>query len=280
MNNREKNKQIAQETLSILDKGNYLAPNGSVVSIKDAFDAAISGSILYTPKETNDFTKQISTAGSIIPSIEVTNETTLHAAKRLLDSGAEKVIALNFASARHAGGGFINGAMAQEESIAYSSGLYPAINQMKEMYDHNNNQRTGLYSDYMIYSPNIPVFRNDKYQLIDDPYCLSVITSPAVNAGIVRERESEPAINQIAFTMQRRIEKILSIAVLNSYDTIVLGAFGCGVFKNNPKDVAKWFKKAIEMNPKLKNQFKKIVFAVLDTTPGKQTYYSFLNTFK
>src|SRR5205085_8535036 len=124
-------------------------------------------------------------AGSFETSFEVTNETTLHAAKRMLDSGSEKVIALNFASATKPGGSFINGAMAQEESLAYSSGLYPAINQMKEMYEHNKSLHSGLYSDYMVYSPDIPVFRNDNYQLVDEPYNVSFITSPAVNAGFV-----------------------------------------------------------------------------------------------
>ncbi|WP_259391506.1 TIGR02452 family protein [Paenibacillus sp. 1011MAR3C5] len=116
--------------------------------------------------------------------IEVTEETTLAAAARLAKE-EEEICCLNFASAKHPGGGFLTGARAQEESLARASGLYPTIVQMKEMYSHNAWQRICLYSDYIIYSPKVPVFRDDSGVLLDKAYPVSIITSPAVNAGVV-----------------------------------------------------------------------------------------------
>src|SRR5205814_7920498 len=95
-------------------------------------------------------------------SFQVVNRTTLDAARRLLDldPGAD-VLCLNFASAKHPGGGFLGGARAQEESLARSSGLYPCIAPMREMYDFNRSCGTCLSSDYLLHSPRAPVFRDE-----------------------------------------------------------------------------------------------------------------------
>jgi uncharacterized protein (TIGR02452 family) len=146
---------------------------------------------------------------------------------------------------------------------------------MQEMYEYNKTKiRTCLYSDYMIYSPNVPVIRDEQYELLDQPYEVSFISSPAVNAGAVRK--NEPANkNRIHATMEKRIEKILSLAAFHEEEVLILGTFGCGVFKNYPSDVAGYFKKQLTQNPKLKGKFKKIIFAVLDTSEAKQNYLVF-----
>jgi uncharacterized protein (TIGR02452 family) len=83
--------------------------------------------------------------------IEVKNETTLAAARRLLDL-ARKPVALNFASATHPGGGFLSGGLAQEESLARSSGLYACLRN-NPMYEYHRSNYDPLYSNYAIYSP-------------------------------------------------------------------------------------------------------------------------------
>src|SRR5205814_6023280 len=110
-------------------------------------------------------------------SFQVVNRTTLDAARRLLDldPGAD-VLCLTFASAKHPGGGFLGGARAQEESLARTSGLYACING-NPMYAFHQAHSDAMYTDYAIYSPDVPVFRNDEGQLLDQPYLCSFITS-------------------------------------------------------------------------------------------------------
>jgi uncharacterized protein (TIGR02452 family) len=271
--------KIAESTMSILDQGFYKNGRGEEIHFQKKQQSAEKDSFLYSPsmeKSIEDRVSNLVLANEPYnTSIEVTEETTLQAIFRL--SGVPDVVGLNFASARTPGGGFLEGANAQEESLARSSGLYPCLSQMKEMYDYNRNNKSCLYSDYMIYSPQVPIFKNDLGFLLQKPQFASFITSPAVNAGIVIQREAD-AIEKIGAVMQTRINKILSVALIQGHNTLVLGAFGCGVFKNNPLDVVKYFKVALDGN--FKNVFKKVVFAVYDPSPTKQTFYAFKNSLK
>lgn len=149
-----------------------------------------------------------------------------------------------FCIRQKSGGGFLGGSQAQEESLARSSALYPCISQMEEMYQHNRKLRSCFYSDYMIYSPDVPVFRDDQGMLLEKPYQVAFLTAPAVNAGVVREREPEQ-VNRIGEVMLERIRYILSLAVQNGVEHLVLGAYGCGVFRNKPEEVAVWFKRVL-----------------------------------
>jgi uncharacterized protein (TIGR02452 family) len=269
--------KIAKETMSILESGKYLNRQRKIVTLSASIREAIKGAVLYSPDETDRLLNSFTPLNKYDTIIEVTSESSLAAAKRLSENDG-KVCVLNFASAKNPGGGFLTGSRAQEESLARSSGLYPTIAQMKEMYEHNLRIRTGLYSDYMIFSPNVPVFRDDDGDLLDEPYFVSFITTPAVNAGLVREREPHKAhlINEV---MKRRIEKILVVAFVNQQNTLILGAFGCGVFKNRPEDVATIFRDTLTSD-RFKGVFKKIIFAVYDPTPQKLNYNIFRRVLK
>ncbi len=273
LQNREARTKVALETLKILELGLYTNMNGETVDIKKDIETAITNTILYKPhdflKIDNAYNKIRSEREAKKPTIEITDETTISAARRLIiDEGINETVCLNFASAKHPGGGFLSGSQAQEESLARSSALYPCISQMKEMYDYNHKIKTCLYSDYMIYSPIVPFFRNDDNKLLDHAFCISVITAPAVNAGIVREREKEN-IENIHSVMINRIKRILLIAALHNNSALILGAYGCGVFKNKTEDVAQYFKKVLYEDD-YKSLFDKIVFAIYDTSKDKE----------
>ena len=158
MNRRTARAQIARGTLEILDNGFYESPTGQVVHVEGALEAAISGSIHYRPTDFDEvfaLRDRILVERGVQPPIrfEVVNETTLSAASRLAKAdGNASVLALNFASAKNPGGGFLKGSQAQEESLARASGLYPCIAQMQAMYDTNRRLRSCLYTDNMISS--------------------------------------------------------------------------------------------------------------------------------
>lgn len=273
--------EIANDTLQILQDGKYVNVNGEEVFIKDSLESAVSRSVLYTPVMTDrlefDAKRVIETKSSHNTVYEVTTETSLEAIQRLLDEGEQKVLCLNFASARTPGGGFKKGASAQEETIARSSGLFPCISQMRDMYDHNRQVFTGFYSDHMIYSPDVPLFKNDEGKLHDKPYYSSFITAPAVNAGVVKDKAWSDS-HLILDVMKSRIAKILSLAIVYNHEVLILGAFGCGVFKNEPDDIARIFKELLS-EERFRQAFKKILFAVYDPTPTKENYTPFKNRF-
>jgi len=279
MSNRSKRAAIAQETINILDNGYYQNNLGEIVSIKESLHNAITNSALYPPESfRNVFAKRdnkLQSNNRFETVFEVESETTLHAVKRLLDEGLNDVLCLNFASAKNPGGGFLGGSQAQEESLARASGLYPCISQMQAMYQTNRNFHSCLYTDYMIYSPLVPVFRDDDDALLQIPYHVSVITAPAVNVGALKQQKSKD-IGRTQSVMLARTEKVLSLAVIQDHENLVLGAWGCGVFKNDPSDVANYFHHHLTENPMFKGAFKKIVFAVF----GKEKDESNIKPFR
>ena len=90
---------------------------------------------------------------------------------------------LNFASAKNPGGGFINGAMAQEESLAASSCLYKTLTAHETYYKMNRACSTMIYTDHAIFSPDVVFFRDGRFGLLKEPVEASVLTLPAVNMG-------------------------------------------------------------------------------------------------
>ncbi len=283
MSHRKTRAQIAGETLAILDRGYYQTSASRVVHIETALNAAILTSVHYTPADFDRVSAQrdhiLAEKVEQASEFEVTNESTLHAAARLAQAADNAgVLALNFASARNPGGGFLRGSQAQEESLARASGLYPCIVQMKAMYDTNRRFRSCLYTDNMIYSPRVPVFRDDSDRLLEVPYLVSFVTAPAVNAGVVRRRGRTDA-GRIGDVMLDRIEKVLSLAVIQQHETLVLGAWGCGVFRNDPNDVARWFGDHLTGNGLFARAFKKVVFAVLDRKESRSVIRPFESVF-
>ncbi len=188
--------------------------------------------------------------------IEVQNETTLSAARRLLDGGLNPVV-LNFASATTPGGGFLDGGRAQEEYLARSSALVASIGH-SNMYDYHRTSWTPFYSDYAIYSPDVPVFRADDGTLLSVPYEISMITCAAVNANKVPAEEQ----SRIADVMASRFARVLHIGLAHNHDAIVLGAWGCGAFGNDPSAIAGLFRSALQ-GPSGRG-YRHVVFAIVD----------------
>ncbi|WP_091652853.1 TIGR02452 family protein [Micromonospora pallida] len=259
-------REIARQTVAIAESGRYRNGAGADVVIGGAVRAAVAGTREYLPDEVLAVGDAEPGAGKV----EVTYESTLQAAYRL-GAGAACLV---FASAKNPGGGFLGGAKAQEESIARSSALYPCLLAAREFYAFHRGQRDLRYSDRVVYSPGVPVFREDKGNLLDQPYTMSFLTAAAPNLGAILRNQPEHAAD-VPAVLVRRARRVLEVAAAHGHRTIVLGAWGCGVFRNDPATVADAFADALHVV----DRFDHVVFAIRDGLPGTPVYRAFMERF-
>lgn len=179
--------------------------------------------------------------------IRVTKYRTYESAMKLHAEYPEKKIAvLNFASAVNPGGGVLRGAGAQEECLCRCSTLYDVLNQdplWDAYYTVNRKKHDPLYSDACIYSPDIVICKSDedlpKRLEPEDFVSVDVITCAAPD---LREAEGKYSDAELYEIFCRRIGHILHVAAANGAELLVLGAFGCGAFRNDPQLVSKAFR--------------------------------------
>lgn len=269
LHNRNCRSALGRQTLAILEAGNYSDADGVCIDVSQQVAACVAGTALYKPAKLRELVASLdaaANAGSRDTQFEVTGETTLAAARRIVNQfGGERTLCLNFASAKNPGGGFLGGSQAQEESLARSSALYPSLISQPAYYEANRACRTAIYTEHIILSPNVPVFRDDGGKLLSQPYSVHMLTAPAVNAGavIANEPANEP---YIVPKMMERIEMVLAIAAQQGYERLILGAWGCGVFRNNPATIAGLFAKSLLHDRRFCNRFSTVTFAVLDNS--------------
>ena len=264
-------KDLAQQTLRIVDAGEYVSPAGRTVRIASEVAAAAAGTILVRPGESASYVfDKYEGRGRV----EVTEETTAQAARRLVQyEGLTHVAALNFASAKNPGGGFLGGARAQEEDLARASALYKCVCTQPAYYDVHRASPSMIYSDHLIYSPAVPFFRDDTLALLEAPFVVSILTSAAPNAGEALRRDPH-AKEAIADALEARARVVLEVAARHAHRVLVLGAWGCGVFRNDPEVVAGVFARALE-EARFKGLFERIVFAVYDRSPARANLAAF-----
>ncbi len=259
-------RKIAKETLEIQRQGVYEV-GGRKVEIKEMQQRSEKGSRLITPQEGMEYVRSLTMlTGAEQAFLSVKNEPTVKATREFAESVTEKIGVLNFASAKNPGGGFLNGAMAQEESLASSSGLYMTLLQNESYYEANRSFGSMMYTDHAIYSPEVVFFRDENFRLIDRPFRASVLTLPAVNYGEVVLKGED--LHKAEAVMKNRMRLALAIFAGMGDQHLILGAFGCGVFKNDPLKVAEWWRELLE-DEGIGKMFAEIRFAVLDSPGGK-----------
>ncbi|HVK14120.1 MAG TPA: TIGR02452 family protein [Gemmataceae bacterium] len=272
--NRSTRMAVAHETVEIVKRGFYDLPDGRRVRTTPAVRACLETTRYFPPDELKAVRDDALTRPVGEPTvIEVHNETTLSGITRLLAADSGPVAALNFASAMNPGGGFLNGSQAQEESLARSSALYASLLQAPDYYAGHRRLSSCLYTDAMILSPDCPVFRADDGTLLAEPYLATFITSAAPNAGAIRDDEAVA----LPDVLRRRAEYVLAVAAAHGYDNLVLGAWGCGVFRNDPALVGATF--AEHLFGLWAGRFRRVVFAVLDTSARQATFEAFREAF-
>ena len=109
----------------------------------------------------------------------------------------------------------------------------------------------------VIWSPEVPFFRDEALDFLERPFRVSVITAPAPNAGELRRRPE--AEGELEATLRRRAGLVLGAAARGGHRTLVLGAWGCGAFRNDPVLVAEVLDNALATAG---STFEHVVFAV------------------
>ncbi len=273
-------KAVARETVDIMEKG-YYETEGSRIFIGELQERSMKGSFLMTPtqgeallEECEKYTNHC-TGVQKTTIIQTWNCSTVDALLRLAAEEKKETGILNFASAKNPGGGFLNGAMAQEESIAASSCLYKTLLLHEEYYRKNRACGTMMYTNHAIYSPEVVFFRDGKFRLLKEPVTASVLTLPAVNMGQVMLRGED--VEQAEQVMKRRMKLSLAIFARQECKCLILGAYGCGVFRNDPKKIAKWWQELLKDS--FADTFETVVFAVLDNSSSQACIKAFQEIF-
>lgn len=208
-------------------------------------------------------------------SVTVTAERTFECAERLHKEYPDSRIAVhNFASATNPGGGVKSGSGAQEECLCRCSTLYSCISKKElfgKFYGMHRERKNLRYTDTCIYTPGITVFKSDTAFPVTRPesdwFKTDVITCAAPNLRKKPYNKMNPGSaipikvsdDELLDIHRQRGKQILGVAAANNADVLVLGAFGCGAFQNNPRIVAQAYK---EILPKFKGYFKDVCFAV------------------
>lgn len=267
--------ELARKTVEIVERGSYRSASGKIVDITDSVRECLGGTMFYPPEELERLRREVldHPVEGAPTSFEVVNETTLAGVTRVLADRAGPVAVLNFASAKNSGGGFLNGSHAQEESLARSSALHASQMRAWEFYERHRGSPSLLYSDSMILSPGCPIIRDDDGVLLDEPRLATFITSPAPNAGAAVDNRPEE-LPSIPSVFRQRSEYVLALAAAQGCRRIVLGAWGCGVFSNDPAVVARAFADHLRRGA-WANRFDRVVFSVLDSSPLSATFAAF-----
>ncbi|WP_395739622.1 TIGR02452 family protein [Prosthecobacter sp.] len=266
---------LARQTVAIVQDGHYIASSGCRIDIASAVAAAKAGTRIYDAP-----LPAIHALQSDQPNarLTVTSESTFAALHRLKQAGHARIGCLNFASAKNPGGGFLNGAEAQEEALSRSSALYDCLLCAPTYYDRNRSHHSCLYLDLIIASPQVPFFRDDGGELLEEPMLATVITAPAPNAGAVSRNEPD-RILEVEPTLRRRATQVLHVAVDSGIECLVLGAWGCGVFRNDPRLVARTFAMLLQPGGAFATQFKEVVFAIFDPSGTGPNLHAFKDQF-
>ncbi len=221
--------------------------------------------------------------------ITVSRDRSYQAAIRLhRENPEDKIAVMNFANAFHPGGGVNRGSSAQEESLCRTSTLYPILDQemLKEsFYKHHYEMKTSKASDSLIYTEGIIICKTDedlpKRLPKKDWVTVDVITIAAPDlrykSNIMMPLTGDGVIMNDAelfgYHVKRAIH-MLTCAASKGANILVLGAFGCGAFHNNPEVVARAYNIALREFPKV---FKKIEFAVYCRPDESRNYDVFSN---
>ena len=252
---------LASSALAAMTQGAYADAQGKQVDWREALARARAAKCTLAP----DAALPTRQEGDVpILRITVSNESALGAARRLVDLGLAPLV-LNFANGTRPGGGWLGGALAQEEALFRSTGLFHVLDG-DPMYEHHCRLSGSRFSDWTVLAPGVPVFRDAQGLPLDSPWCVDVISCAAPCAHEI----GQPEAGEL---MRQRIHRILSVARAFGYRALVLGAWGCGAYGNDIERTAKDFAEALAGD--FLGAFADVVFAIPDWSPERRTLARF-----
>ncbi len=257
--------ELGRSALLISEQGWYENAQGERVELRQMVTQALARRRSLPPRAV---LPKAPASNKPLTRVQITNETTLEAARRLGEAG-RRTLALNFANGRNPGGGFRHGARAQEECLCRSSALFLTL-RSDAMYDAHLQRPTPDSTDWCILSPEVPVFRRDNGAVCARPWLCSFLTCTAPIAN----RVGQPLAGDL---LQRRINRVLQVARAFGYDGLVLGAWGCGAFGGDPDRTAQDFHSALA--GKFDGAFAEVVFAIADWSPERRSLGPFARVF-
>lgn len=262
---RERARFLGVSALQAARDGRYVAAAGHTVDWRDAVTRAVGAKVSLPPDAPLPATAERRFSDT---NVVVANETTLGAARRLHDAGL-RPLSLNFASGVNPGGGVLTGARAQEEVLCRSSALLLTLDG-DPMYEAHRRGPPYESSDWVILSPDVPVFRRDDGTSLPEPWLTSFVSCAAPYAP----RIGQPRSGDL---LERRIRRLLAVAQAYGFEALVLGAWGCGAFANDPTRTARDFRFALETD--FAGAFAEVAFAIVDWSPDRRFLGPFRDAF-
>lgn len=256
---------VYQQTIKAVKAGQYTAEDGTIVTLGDDREMR-ENSRFYDRKFTvNDFP-----ANNTPTTVCILKTDSISAGKQLLDAGYCPVV-LNFANRHRAGGGALRGSHAQEESLFRQTNLFRSLYQFMPdaiLYGVEQNRRQYPMDRNFggVYTPFATVLRgrdSEGNPFLSHPFKLSFIAVAALDLRKKADNNKTMLSSQDAAITKNKMRTILRIGILHGHDSIVLGAFGCGAFKNPPHHIAQLFKEVINES-EFKNKYKMIVFPIIE----------------
>nr|XP_047139980.1 uncharacterized protein LOC124815369 [Hydra vulgaris] len=166
-----------------------------------------------------------------------------------LKNGLSKyVTVMNFASKINCGGGYIINSRGQEEDLCK---VMPAL-----YYSLKEYVKYPFPGDSVLITPKIGILRknNKNYDMLDTQLDVGVVSASAPN--LQHEYFDEERVKRTLKNMYCAVKKYIP-----DTDTLILGAWGCGAYRNDPSRMAKIMN---DINLKYGGHFKTIVFSVPD----------------
>lgn len=220
--------------------------------------------------------------------VTVSRSRSFEAAMRLRKEFPDERIAVhNFASATNPGGGVEHGSSAQEESLCRCSTLFGVLKTNRllgEYYLFHRGRNDARYTDSCIWSPDIYIIKTDTSEpkrMAESEWCkVDVLTCAAPNLRAKPGNRMNPdnsksvrmTNEELLELHKHRARHMLSVAAAQGDTVLVLGAFGCGAFKNPPAVVAQAYKAIL---PEFEGYFKRIEFAVYCTSEHPENFNAF-----
>lgn len=266
--------KIYEETMGFIRRGHYVSPENRRFDLKSGEDLYECSNLINITGNTNDIQLRYPNG-----QVFVAKQDCLEAAEEQVKKG-HKVAVVNFGSHDNPGGNSDRGTNGQEEDLCYRSELAGFMEDQRLGFSLPREVQfyplEGLEEreDHLIHTPDVLVFRasrENSYALLSEPFRVGILTTAAlINPELSGKEVVDYAIEDEKLQVRNLIITQLYAAYVQEYDTVILGAFGCGYYKNPSQAVAKIYKEVIDNF--FKGAFQQIVFAILDDPLSKGSH--------